>query len=354
MIGDSNLGLLVSTIYLRSKLSYTLFLIVFLLVHTIFFANRRYKYVFKRKLVILVLLAMASTGVRAQYDPLFSHYYDMETSFNPAAVGKRAVLNVTAAYALELAGFRRNPQTAYASADIPFYGMKMYQGAGIMLMNDKIGLFSHQRLQAMYAAKFKLFGGMMSVGVQAGLLSESLDTSELDLEDSNDDAFATGEGSALDMSAGLYYLRGPLYAGISATHLTAPLVHLGERNEIQVDRTYYLTGGYNIQLRNPFLSVQPSFLVRTDMVAWRADVTGRLTYKNDKKMMYLGATYSPKTSVTLLVGGSIHGILVGYSYEFYTSAINPANGSHELYVGYQQDINLVKKGKNRHQSVRIL
>ena len=56
----------------------------------------------------------------------------------------------------------------------------------------------------------------------------------------------------------------------------------------------------------------------------------------------------------MLVGGSFHGIVLGYSYEFYTSGLNPGNGSHELFVGYQQDINLVKKGKNKHKSVRIL
>ena len=90
------------------------------------------------------------------------------------------------------------------------------------------------------------------------------------------------------------------------------------------------------------------------MVSWRGDVTGRLTYKHDEKMMYLGVTYSPKTSVTALIGGQFHGIVVGYSYEFYTSGISAINGSHELFIGYQQDITLVKKGRNRHQSVRIL
>jgi len=30
------------------------------------------------------------------------------------------------------------------------------------------------------------------------------------------------------------------------------------------------------------------------------------------------------------------------------------NGCHELFVGYQMDLNFVKKGRNRHQSVRIL
>lgn len=47
--------------------------------------------------------------VRAQYDPSYSHYFDMEPSFNPAAVGKQSKLNVTAAYALDMAGFEHNP-----------------------------------------------------------------------------------------------------------------------------------------------------------------------------------------------------------------------------------------------------
>lgn len=299
---------------------------------------------------------MVGTRVCAQYDPSFSHYFDMETSFNPAAVGKRAVINVTGAYALSMAGFKGNPKTAYVSADLPFYAMKTYHGVGVMLLNDQIGAFSHQRLEAQYAVKLRLFGGTMSVGVQGGLLSESLDGSKIDLDDSSDPAFSSSkvDGNTLDLAAGLYYTRGDLYVGMSAQHLTAPLIRLGERNELQVDRTYYLTGGYNIRLRNPFLTIQTSLLGRTDGTAWRADVTGRLTYTHGKKMLYGGVSYSPTNSVTVLVGGNIHGVHLGYSYEVYTSAINIGNGSHELFVGYQMDLNLLKKGRNLHKSVRIL
>ena len=77
----------------------------------------------------------------AQYDPSFSHYFDMEPSFNPAAVGKQAKLNVTAAYALDMAGFEHNPRTMYVAADMPLYALKNYHGVGINLMNDQIGLF---------------------------------------------------------------------------------------------------------------------------------------------------------------------------------------------------------------------
>ena len=77
-------------------------------------------------------------------------------------------------------------------------------------------------------------------------------------------------------------------------------------------------------------------------------------YTNDKKMMYLGVGCSPSNSVTLLLGGNVHGVILGYSYEMYTSAINPGNGSHELFIGYQMDLNLTKKGRNLHKSVRTL
>ena len=316
----------------------------------------RYLFVYLRRLIIALLLSGLSTVLKAQYDPSFSHYFDMETSFNPAAAGKQLKLNVTVAYALDMAGFEHNPQTAYAAADMPFYALKTYHGVGLQFMNDKLGLFTHTKLAAQYAYKFKLLGGQMSVGLQAGLISEKFDGSKADLGDSGDPAFSTSQlsGNVVDLGLGVYYTLKDFYAGLSVLHATSPLVNLGETNELQIDRTYYLTGGYNIKLRNPFVTIKPSVFFKTDGVAWRADVTGRLEYNHDNKLLYCGLNYSPTNSVAMLVGGSFHGVVLGYSYEFYTSGLNPGNGSHELFVGYQHDINFVKKGKNKHKSVRIL
>ena len=309
-----------------------------------------------RQVIIAILAAIVSTGARAQYDPSFSHYFDMEPSFNAAAVGKQPKLNITAAYAMDMAGFTNNPQTMHAAADMPFYFLKSYHGAGIQFMNDKIGLFSHQRFVLQYAFRLKLFGGMLGAGISAGLLSETFDGTKIDIEETNDPALPTSkvDGNGFDLGAGLYYAHKSWYVGLSAQHITSPLIELGERNELSIAPTHYLTGGYNIKMRSPFLTIKTSALVRTDGVAYRGDVTGRLGYTNDKKMMYAGLGYSPTNSVTLLIGGSFHGVILGYSYEMYTSAINPGNGSHELFVGYQMDINLTKKGKNKHKSVRIL
>ncbi len=310
----------------------------------------------RRKIIIFVWLALISLGASAQYDVPFSHYWDMEPYFNPAAVGKESKLNVTAAYALNFVGFEHNPRTMYVGGDMPFMLMNSYQGVGLSLLNDQIGLFTHQRLVAQYASKLKLFGGTLSIGAQAGIIMENFDGSKVDVDDTTDPVFVTSEldGQALDLSAGLYYKHGRWYIGLSAQHLTAPLVELGETNELQIDRTYYLTGGYNIKLRNPFLTIHPTFLVRTDGVAYRGDITARLEYTHEEKHMYVGVGCSPTNSVTALIGGRFQGFNVGYSYEFYTSGLSLGNGSHELFVSYQTDINLVKKGKNKHKSVRIL
>ena len=197
---------------------------------------------------------------------------------------------------------------------------------------------------------------MLSIGVKLAMLSEGFEGSKVDTETPNDPAFPSADvtGNSFDVGLGAYYRYGDWYVGISAQHLNAPRIEIGEKQEFDVSSLYYFTAGYNIRLRNPFLSMQPSLLCRTDGVAYRLDVGSRLTYTNGKKMMYAGLSYSPTNSVTLMVGGNFHGVCVGYSYEAYTSAISLGNGGHEIFIGYQTDINLGKKGKNLHKSVRLL
>jgi type IX secretion system PorP/SprF family membrane protein len=304
----------------------------------------------------LALLMAAFAQVKAQYEPSFSHYWAMETSFNPAAVGKQDKINVDVAYNMSLLGFENNPKTMYASADLPFYFLGAYHGVGAKFVNDQIGLFAHSSIAIMYAVRLKMLGGSLSIGVQPTLIGEKFDGSKVVTEEPNDPAFSTSAltGSGFDLGAGLYYQHRYWYVGASVMHALAPKVELGENNELSISRTYYFTAGGNIRLRNPFLSIQPSVLGRTDGVVYRADVTARLTYQHEKRRLYLGVGYSPTNSVTVYIGGNFHGINLGYSYEAYTNGLKLGNGSHELKVGYQTDLNLFKKGRNRHQAVRIL
>ena len=256
----------------------------------------------------------------AQQEASFAHYWAMEPSFNPGAVGKESLINAVGAYNMSFAGFEHNPRTMYVAADMPLRLLGALHGIGVQLMNDEIGLFTHKRIVLQYAYKFRMFGGTMSVGAQGALLSEGFKGSEIDPEQNSDPAFVTTDvtGTAIDFSFGLYYQHGSWYAGASMLHVTAPTVELGDKSNMDISRMYYLTGGYNIRLRNPFLTIHPTVLARTDGV------------------------------------GNFHGICLGYSYEMFTSGTGLGHGCHELFVGYQTELNLYKKGRNRHQSVRVL
>ena len=76
---------------------------------------------FGRKIALLSLLLMMLTRVSAQQDVSFAHYWALEPSFNPAAVGKQQLINVTGAYAMSMAGFENNPKTMFVAGDMPIY-----------------------------------------------------------------------------------------------------------------------------------------------------------------------------------------------------------------------------------------
>ncbi len=306
--------------------------------------------------IITIICVLFSCTSWAQYEATYSHYFAMQSGLNAGAVGSDDALNIVADYNFGLASFEGNPKTVFASVDAPFYFLKAKQGAGVEFMNDAIGVFSHQRIELKYAAKVKLFGGTLSLGAEVGLLTEAYDADEVDLEDSSDPAFASSDqtGNGLDLGAGIYYTRKSLWLGFSCQHINAATIELGDYNEIELDRTYYLMGGYGFRLRNPYLTVAPSVMLRTDLTAWRSDITCRLVYSVDERHLYAGLGVSPNTSFSVYVGGKFHGVMLGYSYEYYTSGLSFEDASHELFIGYQMDLNMAKKGKNKHQSLRLL
>ena len=95
-------------------------------------------------------------------------------------------------------------------------------------------------------------------------------------------------------------------------------------------------------------------MLRFDGKAFRADLTARLEYAREKKHLYGGLGYSPQHSVTAFVGGMFHGVDLSYSYEANTEGIGMQSGQHEITLCYRMDLDLGKKGRNRHKSLRYL
>ena len=312
-----------------------------------------------KRLLLLVVSVLTANGVCAQYDAAFTNYWALQSYFNPATSGLDGQLDVQGAYSMQLVGFEGAPQTMLATADMPLFFVGPRHGVGVGFMNDKIGLFSNKKLYLQYAYHQPLWGGRLSVGARVGFLDETFNGSKLDVPDTGDPVFASSEvdGMALDVDFGLRYTYKKIwYAGLSTMHLTGPTIKLGDDkvHETKVGRLYYLTGGYTLKFRQPVYSLYTTAILRTDLQAWRGDVTARLAYNGEKLHLYGGVSYSPTVSVAVLLGTNFNGVKIGYSYEIYTGGIGALHGTHELVIGYQTDLNLFKKGKNMHKSVRLL
>lgn len=309
-------------------------------------------------LLRLGLLLVFATGLQAwaQQEPAYAHYWQMETQFNPAAAGRSPQLSIVSAFQSHAMGYEDGGSTIFAGADMAFQIGRTRHGVGVLFQNDNIGLFSHKRFSVQYAYHLKLWGGTLSIGAEADMLNEALKGSKADLEDPNDPAFPTTDisGSKFDATVGIYYTHKKWYVGVSAQHLTAPTIYMDESNEYEVKAVYYLTGGYNIRLKSPFFTIAPSTLLRYDGQTFRADITARLQYAKQKKRLYAGLSYSPQHSVTGFIGGMFHGVDLSYSYEANTSGMGIGAGQHEITLGYRLDLNLGKRGKNLHRSVRYL
>lgn len=309
------------------------------------------------KLWLLVLVLGAGFGrVQAQQDVAFQQYWRVETLWNPAAVGRSPQLSINGAVQTHASGFSQAGSTMWAGADMAFRFGETNHGVGASFLNDEIGLFSHKRFALQYAYHHRIWGGRLSIGVQADMLQEDLDGSRADLGTGNDPAFPSSKvnGSAFDASLGLHFERGPLRVGASALHLLAPTVEMGETYRMEVKRLLNLSTAYNIATQSPLFTITPSAMLRTDLSDYRLDLTLRGNYSFEKRHLYGGINYAPGRSVGLFVGGTLRGVDITYGYEANTSGMGVGAGQHEVTIGYKMDLNLGRRTRNLHKSVRWL
>ena len=322
----------------------------------------RYTFLAQHKLmrvamVLLVLLAgMGANRVQAQQDVAFLHYWRMETQWNPAAVGQSPQLSIQGAVQTHAMGYEQAGSTMWAGADMAFALGRTFHGVGAMFLNDNIGLFSHKRFSLQYAYHQPWRGGTIALGLQADMLQEGIDGSKADLGDKNDPAFPTTQvnGSAFDLSVGSYYQRKGFRLSAAYHHLAAPTVRLGETHELPIRGVLNVGTQYNIRTSSPLFTITPSAMLRSDFTDYRVDLTLRGEYKFENRLIFGGINYAPQRSVGLFVGGTLQGIDISYGYEANTSGLGLGTGQHEIVIAYRLPIDLGKKQRNLHKSVRWL
>lgn len=311
----------------------------------------------RRILLFIGFLSVGTFYVSAQWDAQISQYWITKTYYNPAFAGETSNLQASALHRQQWVGIDNAPKTTIISANMPFNFMDRTHGVGMLLMNESIGLFSNTFVAGQYAYKKKFKNNVLNLGVQLGMLNIGFDAGGIEIPDdvteTNPKPAISGEsGSAFDAGIGVSWVAPKYYAGLGIQHILEPSFNLGDNYTSYVARGYYLTGGYNIEFRNPLYELQPSFLIKSDGVLTQYEVTARMVYN---KLFNGGVSWRKDDGLIFLLGITYKGFDAGYAYDLSTSEIAKASsGSHEIFLRYSMPIKLNKTKKKAHKSVRIL
>ena len=231
---------------------------------------------------------------------------------------------------------------------------------GLSILDDRLGFEHNMAINLSYAYKLDLGAGTLGIGLSGGLLNKtikgewSIPDSDFHTSPGQDPAIPEGEeaGIAFDMGAGLFYNSETFYAGFSATHLMEPTVDYGLSAKSDMKRHYYLTAGYNYNLPNPILELQPSVLAKYDGASMQLDVNAMLIYN---KRFWGGVSYRLGDAIVAMAGAELtNGMRVGVAYDFTTSAIATySHGSVEFMVSYSLELG-GDKANRKYRSIRIL
>lgn len=286
-----------------------------------------------RKIAIAAVSAFITLSAAAQQDPHYSFFMFNQVGYNPSYSGTEGMINAVAINRNQWTGHEGAPQTTIMCVDMPVNFAGTQGGAGLTILNDKIGFENNFSAKIAYAYHIKIGAGLLAIGADGGLYNKTVN-GEWQFPDEAEAIFSGKcRKMAFDMGAGLYYNVGGFTAGISSTHLLNPELDFSEDGKTYLARHYYFNAAYNIPLDNSLFDLTPQVILMSDGNTLQADINLNFLYN---KKFFGGVTYRNEDALSVLAGLTIMGdFKVGMAYEFGISKLRKTNaGSFEVMIGY--------------------
>jgi type IX secretion system PorP/SprF family membrane protein len=289
-----------------------------------------------KKIIITTAIVAISLVIKAQQDPMFTHYMYNTLSVNPAYAGSRDALTVTALHRSQWVAFDGAPQTQTMTFHTPFFRNKM--GIGLSVVNDKIGPSKTTGLYADIAYRIKVSKkAKLAFGIKAGANRWNTSLNTLKLGSQSDVAFQNNNQSQWlpNFGGGVYYYSDRFYVGASSPKL---LQNNFKTNAISgggnEQRHFFGIIGAQFRLSEN-VQFKPTALIKiTPSAPIEGDVTGTFVL-NEK--LNLGLMYRTGDAVGVLLGYNFTSQFnIGYSFDWsMTNTTGRYNsGSHEVMLRY--------------------
>lgn len=291
-----------------------------------------------KKFIIIVALAGIS-DCYAQQEYSFTHYFEANSFFNPAASGSEEGQNIMGVFRKQWFGVEGSPTTGGVLYDTQLSNYNM--GLGGYVFSDKIGETNLTIVTANYAYKLKLNEILkLSFGVNAGADFISTDYSRLEYWDEGDQVIPNGRVNAVVPKAGLgiNLEHEKFYVGLSVPRVlnfnSTDFHSINAKNVPMLVSHYYLTAGYNFELNKEFGLSTNTLVKYAKNVIPQVDLNTTLTYR---QMVGLGFGYKSLGFFSSYVQYTYDNtVTIGYAFDL---SLNPMSnysrgGTHELMVKY--------------------
>lgn len=290
------------------------------------------------KRIYIYILVIVAVSAKAQQLPLYSQYFNNPMLINPGFTGSTDRIEANVIHRNQWKNIPGAPVTSVMSVDGVTNDEKI--GLGLVVFDDKMGLFAKRGIYTSYSYKLKLAEDQyLRPGLSFGMQDVMIDFSKANVSDASDPNMytTTNRKASFDANFGITYNWKTLNAGVSVLQL------VGNKYRFNNDTIAYYKSNQKINIFASYvvaLDKSDKFHARpvlsaniTPKAPFQMDVFANFDYS---EMIFAGVGYRMKNAVSFNLGVKWNQSLkVSYNYDLAIGKIKGyTGGCHEILLGY--------------------
>jgi type IX secretion system PorP/SprF family membrane protein len=316
-----------------------------------------------KKFIIAILLFCLGTGIASAQDPIFTQYFMVPQTMNPAFTGFMETTSFGAMHRTQWPDAKLKINSDYAFLNTWSEGMQSGFGVSFLSQRESFTDYNLSLVNFAYAYRVQISDywyfhpaievgyGSKSYGFQNLVLEDQLNIGNGSIDPTSMDPLALNDKvNYFDIGAGVLFNNEECWIGASLRHLNKPNISFTMIGNEPLDMFFSINGGYQLQFSD-FIS--DSFLPYSTKLMFTTNYMQQAKYNRwdiglglifDKVFVGANLATNPAgnnvnnqflTSVNPYFGLKYESLKIGYSYDAYVSGMGRNGGIHEFSLIYQ-------------------
>lgn len=305
----------------------------------------------RKKSLHIILFCLVTFVCNAQQLPYYSQHKNNAFMLNPGVTGTKRLLDARLNYRKQWVGYEGAPTTVSLGLHSRF--MKGKMGAGLYLMQDKIGPSKQMNIGAAYAYHLRFPDCELSAGLAGNFTKYTLIGNYMTLHHNQDpsiDQSLSNSTWVTDASVGFYLYNDRFHVGASGLHLIQSTAEFYKNDTTKKGTIKYITQanftlGYNFAENPDYIWESTLYGQYVKGAPMMLDYTLRVHFF---EQAFTGFSIRLHDAIAIHAGFTFFGnYQISYSYDIQIGGLKKFNnGSHEIMLAVSHDIFKTKRGRD--------